>query len=135
MHPDHLAQLVRDALVHSGCSREQIGSFDGHSTIEMELADLPNLNICYLSTGLWFWSPITELGVEARGQRADALLGFLMHGFGPARTEQLQLNDIDGVLELRVLLSDEASANAEQLAAAMEEYIARLTALRDLLRC
>jgi hypothetical protein len=134
MHPTHLAQLVRDALAHSGCTDQQIGSFDGHSTIELEFTNLPSLNIAALDSGVWFWSPITELTPSSRGHYADALLTFLMQGFSGARTEQMQLNDIDGVLEVRVLLSDEATSSAEQLADTIEAYIERLDALRDLLR-
>lgn len=134
MHPTHIAELVREALTLSGCTDEQIGQFDGHSTIELEFIDLPSLNISLLDTGVWFWSSLTQFTSAARSHHAEALLAFLMRGFEPARTEQLQLTEIDGALELRVLLGDDASASAEGMSMAIEAYVERLHLLKDTLR-
>jgi hypothetical protein len=134
MHPSHIAQLIREALVHSGCTEAQIGTFDGHSTIELEFVHLPSLNIAVLDSGVWFFSKISEITPDTRRHYADALLGFLMKGFAAARTEQMQINEIDGMLEVRVLLSDDATSSPQSMAAAIEAYIESLDVLRDLLR-
>lgn len=134
MYAIDIASLVREALVLSGCTEQQVGQFDGHSTIELEFTDLPNLNIAVLDSGAWFWSPVVELSPAAQAHYAPALLNFLMQGFPPARTEQLQLNRIGDMLEVRVLLSEASVASPSAMAEAIEAYVERLDALQDVLR-
>ena len=129
-----LATLLREALTLSGCTQEQIGQFDGHSTIELEFTGLPKVNLAVIDTGVWMWSPITPLTPTLRQQRAGAMLDFLLQGFSASRTEQLQLSEVDDVLELRVLLGDAAVADAAAFAAAIEAYIQRLDSLHEALR-
>ncbi|MBD1552383.1 Invasion protein B family [Pseudomonas typographi] len=134
MPPIDIAQLVRDALKASGCNDQQIGSFDGHSTIELEFNGIPSVHIAGLETGVWFWARIAELTPAILQSSAEHLLGFIMHGFGPARTEQLQVADIDGWLELRVLLSDASTGDAESMAQAIEAFVHSIDELQELLR-
>lgn len=129
-----IASLLRDALVLSGCTDEQIGSFDGHSTIELELSDLPAINIGIVEEGVWFWSGVIESSDMLLDHCASDLLRFLMKGFVFARTEQLQLVDSNGILEVRVLLAESAIATPETLAEALDSYLNALTSLNELLR-
>ena len=134
MHSIDIATLLRDALILSGCTAEQIGRFDGHSTIELEFTGLPKVNLAMLESGVWLWSPTVPLTPTLRQQRGSALFEFLLQGFAAARTEQLQLNEVDGVLELRVLLGDAAVADAAAFTAAIEAYVERLESLQEALR-
>lgn len=129
-----IASLLRDALVLSGCTDEQIGSFDGHSTIELELSDLPAINIGIVDDGVWFWSGVIESSDRLLDHCASDLLRFLMKGFVFARTEQLQLVDSNGILEVRALLAESAIASPETLAEALDSYLNALTSLNELLR-
>lgn len=129
-----IASLLRDALQLSGCTDEQIGSFDGHSTIELELANLPNIHMNVVEGGLWFWSSLVESGDMLLGHCSEHLLRFLMQGCAFARTEQMQLADINGQLEVRVLLAESAYDSAEQLATTIEDYLTALTTLCELVR-
>jgi hypothetical protein len=129
-----IAQLLRDALQLSGCTDQQIGQFDGHSTIELELSDLPSLNIAASEAGVWCWSYVAQFSLQSREHYASALLGFLFEGFAHARTEQMQLVFIDDTLELRVLLSEQAVSGPRELADAVDGYVERLIALREMLR-
>ncbi len=129
----HIASLLREALVISGCTDAQIGSFDGHSTIELKLEDLPALNISVLDNGLWFWSALVEVGDMLLAHRSEALLHFLMQGWAFARTEQMQLVKANGLLEVRVLLADSAFVDAKALANTLDIYLVALTALCDLI--
>ncbi|WP_338806801.1 Invasion protein B family [Pseudomonas chlororaphis] len=132
MHNIDIASLLREALIHAGCSDQQIGSFDGHSTIELEMANLPSINIGVVDEGLWFWSTVTESGDMLLAHRSQELLRFTMEGFEFARTGQLQLVEINGMLEVRVMLADSACESAESLADAIESYLVALTALCDI---
>ncbi|WMI97562.1 Invasion protein B family [Pseudomonas chlororaphis subsp. aurantiaca] len=132
MHTLDIASLLRDALVLSGCTSEQVGSFDGHSTIELELTNLPAINIGVVDDGLWFWSNLIESTPMLLAHRSEDLLRFLMQGCAFALTEQLQLVETNGMLEVRVRLAESAYASAEALAQTVEAYLAALTALYDL---
>ena len=134
MHDLNIADLLREALVLSGCNDQQIGQFDGHSTIELELRDLPSLNIVVEDGEVWCWSNLGPLNSVARAHFALPLLSFLLEGFAYARTGQMQLLVTDDLLEVRVLLSAKALVAAEQLAEAMDSYVERLLALREVLR-
>jgi hypothetical protein len=129
-----IATLLRDALQLSGCTDEQVGTFDGHSTIELELESMPNIYMGVIDDGLWFWSQLVESGDMLLGHCSQSLLRFLMQGCGFARTEQMQLAEIDGQLQVRVLLAESAYANAEQLATTIEDYLAALTTLCEIIR-
>jgi hypothetical protein len=55
-----IADLLRRALLNKGCSSEQVGRFDGHSNIELELTNLPSLNVEQVEGDVWFWSSVEE---------------------------------------------------------------------------
>ncbi|MBF7141005.1 MULTISPECIES: Invasion protein B family [Pseudomonas] len=129
-----IAQLVRDALLAAGCTPGQIGSFDGHSTIELEFSNLPAVNVSMIEQDVWLWAHVAELTPAIRASAAEPLLNFLMKGFGAARTQQLQLTDVEGVLELRVCLSDNALASPQGMMDALEGFIGAMEELKELLR-
>ncbi|AZC90118.1 Invasion protein B family [Pseudomonas carnis] len=132
MHNLDIATLLKDALNHSGCSEQQIGSFDGHSTIELEMENLPSLKIGIVDDGLWFWSTLVETGDVLLAHRSEDLLRFLMKGFDSSRTGQLQLVEVDGMLEMRAMLSESVYASPESLADGIEAYIIALTELYEI---
>lgn len=129
-----IAVLLRSALELSGCTNEQIGSFDSHSTIELDMAGLPSINIGLIDDDLWFWSAVTESGSMLFAHHSENLLRFLLQGFRFARTEQLQLADVDNMLEVRVLLNRQATESPQALADALEAYLESLTLLCEVVR-
>lgn len=130
MHNHDIASLVRAALEISGCSTGQIGSFDAHSTIQLELADLPVLNIAQIDNALWMWSTLLEVGDTLLAQRSENLLRFLMQEFTFAKTGQLQLCVTEGQLVLKAMVDDSGYANPQALAESIDSY---LIALQELL--
>lgn len=134
MQLTHIASLLREALIISGCTDLQIGNFDGHSTIELELKGLPALNISVLDNGLWFWSSLIKVGDMLLTHRSEALLRFLMQGCAFARTEQMQLVTTNDLLTVRVLLADSAIVDANALANALDTYLVALAELCALIR-
>lgn len=127
-----LASLLKEALVIGGCTDQQVGSFDAHSTIELELENLPSVYIGIVDEELWLWSTLIEASDMLLAHRSEGLLRFLMQGFAFARTEQMQLTDSDGMLSVRVLLADAAFASAEAFSDTLEGYVAALMTLFEL---
>lgn len=130
----HIDSLLREALVVSGCTDAQIGYFDGHSTIELRLEQLPTLNVGRRPNDLWFWSELPRISDMRIAHHCEALLQFLMHRCCFARTEQMQLVRTDDQLQLRVLLADSAIVDAKALASALNMYLMALKEMCNLFR-
>ena len=129
-----IAALLREALAISGCSDQQIGQFDGHSTIELDFRDLPSMNIALTDGDVWCWSKLMDFNPSSCVHFAEPLLNFLMEGFHHARTEQMQLVVVEGMLEVRVLLSEAAVSSGQAFSEAIDAYVSQLERLQGLLR-
>jgi hypothetical protein len=129
-----IASLLREALTLSGCTAQQIGIFDSHSTIELDMMGLPSVNIALIDGDLWFWSRVMESGHALFSHRSEELLRFLLLGFRFARTDQLQLVDVDNMLEVRALLGASVAESPQALADALDAYLESLTLLCDVVR-
>lgn len=130
----NLDELVKAALLHSGCSTQQIGSFDSHSTIEMEMANSPNINISKVDEDVWLWSSVAETSPALYRHASYALLQFVFKGCEYARTGQVQLSDVEGKLELRLLVGAKALSSAEGFSAALNEFLGSVEELCGLVR-
>ncbi|AXE31998.1 type III secretion system chaperone SpaK [Chromobacterium phragmitis] len=99
-----IAQLVRSALQESGCDPSLLGALDNHSTIALDLHDLPSIHVAAQDDDVWLWARLTEHGDAAAAQRAPELLAALLQDCGYARGGKLQLALNEGALELRALV-------------------------------
>lgn len=131
---DHIdiADLLRRALRTRGCSDQQVGTFDRHSNIELQLHNLPSLNIEQVQDRLWFWSsldPHSRLSVE---NNAMPLLALLMNGAAYAQSGQMQLVEA-GRLELRSLISPSALQDEHEFGMALEEFLTAVEAVSGIL--
>lgn len=133
MRPRTLDELVKAALLHSGCNAQQIGSFDSHGTIEMEMLNLPNISIGKVDEDVWLWSSVAPTGPSLYRQ-SSALLQFIFKACPFARSGQIQLAEIDGRLELRLMAGPRALSSGENFSAALNDFILRIEALRALIR-
>lgn len=128
-----IADLLRRALQSRGCSKEQVGNFDGHSTIELELQNLPNLNVEQVDEDVWFWSSVDECNSVQLEHCAADLVQWLMLGCAYARNGQMQLAQVDDRLELRVMLRSQALESEESFADALDSFLESVQALQGIL--
>lgn len=129
-----IAGLLREALLHSGCTDKQLGLFDSHSTIEMQMKDMPNINVGIVDTDVWVWAAITEIGPRQFNHCAVELLQFLLQGCPWSRSGQLHLCEVQGQLELRLLGNEQALCDAEHFAQALDHFVAAIEQLCGILR-
>jgi len=128
-----IADLLRRALRTRGCSDQQVGTFDSHSNIELQLQDLRSLNSEQVQDQLWFWTPLnphTRLSVESN---AMPLLTLLMNGAQYAQSGQMQLVDNEHRLELRCLISQSALQDEHVFGLALEEFLGAIEAVVGIL--
>ncbi|MGJ7515633.1 Invasion protein B family [Pseudomonas baetica] len=129
-----IADLLREALRHSGCVDSQIGHFDSHSTIEMHMKDLPNINVGHVDGDVWVWASVMEIGPTQLGRNAAALLQILLQGCPWSRSGQLHLCDVEGQLELRLMCNERALDEAENFAQALDHFVAVVEELYGIMR-
>ncbi|WLG97493.1 hypothetical protein [Pseudomonas sp. FP198] len=60
MIPMDIAGLLREALRHSGCVDSQIGHFDSHGTITMQLSNLPDVSLEVVEGDVWLWAAVAQ---------------------------------------------------------------------------
>lgn len=105
MYTLNIAQLVSAALEESGCDSATIGSLDNHSTIALDLYDLPTIHISVQDDeDVWLWSRLGEYSEMVLSQRSAEVLQALLPGCHFARSGQLQLDVQDGELVLKLLV-------------------------------
>jgi hypothetical protein len=134
MMPMDIADLLREALRHSGCQESQIGHFDSHSTIEMQMRDLPGINVGQAEGDVWVWAVVTEFGPAALGRGAPAVLQILLQGCPWSRSGQLHLCQVEGHLELRLMCNEHALSDPGHFAQALDHFVAVVEELHGIFR-
>lgn len=134
MLPIDIADLLRDALRHSGCVDSQIGHFDSHSTIEMQMKNLPDINVAVVEGDVWVWAVIAPASPNVMNHCAFELMQFLLEGNAFSRTGQLHLCEVQGQLELRLMANDHALGDVVHFAQALDAFVLSIDTLCELLR-
>jgi hypothetical protein len=129
-----IAELLREALRHSGCLESQIGHFDSHSTIEMQMKNLPGISVAVVDGDVWIWAAVAEATPQAMNHCAYELMQLLLEGNAFSRTGQLHLCTVQGQLELRLMANAHALSNAEHFAQALDSFVQAIEALCEILR-
>lgn len=134
MRPIDIADLLREALRHSGCMDSQIGHFDSHSTIEMQMKNLPDVSVALVEGDVWIWAAVAQATPGVMNHCAFELMQFLLEGNAFSRTGQLHLCEVQGQLELRLMANDHALGDAERFAQALDAFVQSIETLCELLR-
>ncbi|MGN8273849.1 Invasion protein B family [Pseudomonas sp. SMV71] len=130
----NLAGLLRQALCHSGCVDNQIGHFDSHSTIEMQMKNLPDINVAMVNGDVWIWAAVADATPQVFNYSAFELMQFLLEGNAFSRTGQLHLCEVEGLLELRLMANNFALSDAGHFAQALDAFVLAIETLLEILR-
>jgi len=118
-----IAERLRAALLYSGCTDAQLGRFDSHSTIEMEMKEQPNICVDVIDGDIWLWSVLAQMTPAIFAYSAEALLRYLFKGNADARSGQLQLLEVDGQFEARLMLGELALSSDRSFAEAIDGFM------------
>ncbi|QXI27113.1 Invasion protein B family [Pseudomonas vanderleydeniana] len=129
-----IAERLRGALLYSGCTDAQLGHFDGHSTIELEMKEQPNIRVDVIEGDVWLWSELKQMTPAVLAYSAEALLRYLLKGNADARTGQLQLFEAEGQFEVRLMLAEVALASDQSFAEAIDGFMQDTEELCRLIR-
>ncbi|MGL5758788.1 SPI-1 type III secretion system chaperone SpaK [Plesiomonas sp.] len=133
MYIPDIRLLIQDALTLCGCDPSLIGELDSHSTIELELRDMPSIYVAFESDEVLLWSRLAEYNEAVLNQRAGDILLALIRGCGYARSGQLQLVKANGFLELKVVVHPEHLMDGERFAVALNGYFDDLGQFSEIL--
>jgi len=134
MHLHSLEELVREALVSTGCDPQLIRPFDSHATIRIDLDDAPPLFIGRLEERVVIWSDLCEFHDSIVRLQAEALLRELMGGFPYGANQQLVLRESEGQLQVYKDLAGDCLADAERMAEAINAFFQSLLRLLEIVR-
>ncbi|AMB88009.1 Invasion protein B family [Pseudomonas agarici] len=129
-----IAERLRGALLYSGCTPAQLGQFDSHSTIEMEMIEQPNISLNVVDEDVWLWSVVAQMTPSTFAYCAENLMQFLLKGNAHARTGQLQLFKNEGQLEVRLMLGEPALASDRAFAEAIDGFMEAIEELCGIIR-
>nr|WP_282561939.1 SPI-1 type III secretion system chaperone SpaK [Providencia sp. PROV188] len=121
-----IAQLVRSALESHGCDPSLISDIDNHSTIVLDLFDLPSIYISVVDEDVWLWASLCDYSDSVLDQRASGLLRALMAGCSFMRTGQLQLTNQDNALVLQGLVHQDNLLDSAKFAESLNEFFNQL---------
>jgi type III secretion system chaperone len=134
MRHAEIARLLNEALLYSTCAGRPPMHFDNHSTLDLQMADLPSINVADVEGDVVFWSRVVEARPELLRHSAVDLLQILLQGCPWSRSGQLHLREVQGQLELRLLTNEQALANARDFSQALDHFMAVLEELCTILR-
>lgn len=129
-----LVELVRGALVESGCDESLISDIDAHSTISLDFDDLPSIYINTIDENVWLWSRLIEYNGNILSINATALLEKIMQGCAHAITGQQQLVSNDGYLELRSMVQPDFLESSNRFAEALDEFFVLQESFLEVIR-
>lgn len=128
-----ITELLRSALVESGCNEEQMGSFDGNSTIEIECKNGNSIFINEDEGEVWVWARLNEENNYLLMQKSSALLELLMTSFPWSGNDQLQLVNDQGSLVLKCHVKPNYLASGLLFAEVLEQFMASQNAYMSVL--
>lgn len=135
MYAFDIAQLVRSALEDNGCDPSIISDIDSHSTIVLDLYELPSIHISVQSDDVWIWAELGEYNDAVLNQRAASLLKSLLEGCQFSRCRQYQLGIQDGSLLLELLVHSDYLRDGSTFSEALNGFYGQLEHFyRSLLR-
>lgn len=134
MRHAEIARLLNEALLYSTCAGRPPMHFDNHSTLDLQMADLPSINVADVEGDVVVWSRVVEIRPELLRHSAVDLLQILLQGCPWSRSGQLHLCEVERQLELRLLANEQALSNARHFAQALDHFMAVQEELCTILR-
>lgn len=128
-----MGDVVREALLESGCAKELVNDFDGHSTISLNFDNRPSILVSEDNGDIILWAKLCPFNELAIVQNAASIIPFILEGFPYSVTGQLQVMNDEGELVVKAFIRREFYP-AEHFSLALEMFYHQLCALDEKLR-
>lgn len=127
-----IAALVKNALLHLGCSDEMVKDIDGHSTICFNFDNAPSIYLVKDEYSVWLWSRISEFNESTFTQYSSDLLAHLMKPQTYLQLGQPMLAERDGYLEYRGALHQDFLQSPESFALSLQSFFNAMSDAREI---
>lgn len=134
MHKNNLGELVKGALLFSGCEPGLIKDMDNHSTVQIQLENMPSMYVGLIDDKTVIWSDLCEFHESIITYHSDNLLREIMIGFVYSESGQLCIRESNGQLQLCVYLSDVYLESAESMAEAINAFFESQSRVTEIVR-
>lgn len=134
MNNQTLAELVKDALLETGCDPSLIQKLDQHATVQIELNDSPSLYIGKTEERVVIWSDLCDFHESIVRHSSEPLLQEIMLGFPYGLNQQIVLRESEGRLQLYSNISEEFLENAQRMSEAINAFFERQTRFLEIIR-
>ncbi|MBB3211524.1 hypothetical protein FHW67_000772 [Herbaspirillum sp. Sphag1AN] len=134
MNNQTLAELVKDALLETGCDPSLIQKLDQHATVQIELNDSPSLYIGKTDERVVIWSDLCDFHESIVRHSSEPLLQEIMLGFPYGLNQQIVLRESEGRLQLYSNISEEFLENAQRMSEAINAFFERQTRFLEIIR-
>lgn len=134
MHNQTLAELVKDALLETGCDPALIQQLDQHATVQIELNDSPSLYIGKTEERVVIWSDLCDFHESIVRHSSEPLLQEIMRGFPYGLNQQIVLRESEGRLQLYSNISEEFLENGQRMSEAINAFFERQTRFLEIIR-
>jgi len=134
MHNLSLAELVKAALLQTGCDPALIQQIDQHATVQIELNDSPSLYIGKVDDRVVIWSDLCDYHESIVRHCSEQLLQELMLGFPYGQNQQIVLRESEGKLQVYSDFSNECLEDAATMAEAINAFFERQTRFLEIIR-
>ena len=129
-----LSELVKDALLLTGCDPSLIQQLDQHATVQIELTDSPPLYIGKVEERVVIWSDLCEFHEGIVRHYSEQLLQEVMRGFPYGQNQQIVLRESEGQLQVYSDFSDNCLQDTAVMAEAINAFFERQTQFIEIIR-
>lgn len=126
----NIAEILRRSLENMGYAGEHF-EFDAHSTIEIELENLPSLFISVIDERVWLWSRLTWMSIDTLTTWGGELLLELQEALPSVVTGQPVLGHAEEGYELKALIDESCFQQETGLEELLESFFLLCQCLQE----
>ncbi|WP_350262604.1 SPI-1 type III secretion system chaperone SpaK (plasmid) [Pantoea sp. BJ2] len=116
-----IGQLVREALLESGCNEDMLSDFDSHSTIALDFESRPSILIALRDEHVVMFARLMEHNEYILEQSSAKLLQLLMSDVAYSITGKYHLSEHENFTVLNYIVTENA-LNKNDFSSAIEEF-------------
>jgi len=129
-----LTEIVKDALLKTGCNPGLIQDLDQHATVQIDLNDAPSIYIGTVNDDVIIWSDLCEFHDSIVRQYSEALLQEIMNGFTYGRGQQMVIRESEGLLQMYCNLDESCLSDTSMMANAINAFFESQTRIVEIIR-
>ncbi|KAF3999330.1 InvB/SpaK family type III secretion system chaperone [Glaciimonas immobilis] len=134
MSQHNLGELVRSALLHSGCEAGLIKDLDNHATVQIELENMPSMYVGKIDESTVLWCDLCDFNESIVSYHSENLLREIMCGFIYSENKQLVIRESNDRLQLCAYISDTYLGSAELMAEAINAFFESQSRVMEIIR-